>query len=134
MAKRHSTKRNAKRHKAKKPRKAAMAARKAHKKTGKRAGKHVAKAARRRASKRSRNAARMAPAAPIMIPIRAAAQPAKHAHPAKMPALPAYSRDAVMNALVGMLILIAVVSAGIFYPQMKSHDRALTAAPSATHR
>jgi hypothetical protein len=47
-----------------------------------------------------------------------------------LPAMPfGYSRDSVVNALVLMLILVALVSAGIFYPQTKSPHQAWTAAP-----
>ena len=47
----------------------------------------------------------------------------------RLPAMPFnYSHDSVMNVLVGMLILFAVVSAGIFYPQTTTTEQALTAA------
>ena len=39
-----------------------------------------------------------------------------------------------MNVLVGMLILFAVVSAGIFYPQTTTSERALTAAPGVMQK
>ena len=136
MAKtRHAKGRTKRKAPAKKPRKM-MAAKKPARKAAKRGAKRMAKPAARRASKRARHAARMAPAAPIMIPIRAEA-----AKPQAMPAKPAaanmsfsYGGDSVMSALVGLLILIAVVSAGIFYPQIKSHQPSAAAPGTTQHK
>jgi len=56
---------------------------------------------------------------------KSAKRSAKHARksdkmPPWMPARPfGYSRDSVMNALAGVLILFALISAGIMYPQPK---------------
>ena len=77
---------------------------------------------------------KLAARTPIMIPIKTGmmkkAKPADPANPLgiSLASIPfGYGRDAVMNALVGMLILVAVVSAGIFYPQTKTTQQALTA-------
>ena len=116
---------------AKKPRKAMkMAAKtavrksaKAHKKRmakpGKKAGKMAAKHAKKHASNRA-----------IMIPIESGKAKADPANPLciTIPAMPfGYSRDSVMNALVVMLMLFALIGAGVFYPQTKAPQQALTA-------
>ena len=122
MAKtRHSKGRTKRNRTAKKPRKRVMAAKKAVKKTGKRGAKRRAKP--RKAAKHAHKPAAMAPAKPIMISIKTEpAKPAAHA-PVNMPAMPSgFGGDSVMGALVALLILIAVVSAGIFYPQTKAHQ------------
>ena len=73
----------------------------------------------------------------IVIPVKAGANKpgvARKTGPANplginLPAMPFnYSHNSVMNVLVGMLILFAVVSAGIFYPQTTTTEQALTAA------
>ena len=131
MAKtRHAKGRTKRKSPAKKPRKMMAAKKKPSRKTAKRGAKRTAKPAARRASKRARHAARMATAAPIMIPIKTETpMPARQAAPVarSMPAMPSgHGGDSIMTALVGLLILIAVVSAGIFYPQTKTANQALT--------
>jgi len=113
---------------AKKPRKTmAAAARKAVRKSARRGAKRVAKPAGKHAAKRVFKAVRV-PTAPIMIPIKTeTAMPAEPTAPAamSMPSLPfGYGRDSIMNMLAIMLILIAVISAGIFFPQIKAPNQA----------
>ena len=124
MAKRHN-KRSTKRHKAaKKPRK--MAA-KGTRKTAKR-GKRSAKPA-----KRARKPAKAAPSHPIMIPINIATEKL-----ASLPSLPAkplgYSRDSFVNALAAVLILFALIGAGILYPQPKPHQSLSAPAPAVMQK
>jgi hypothetical protein len=89
-------------------------------KPAKKAGKHAAKRARKST----------AHSGPIMLPVKA--RKAKRADPTnplgiRLPKIPfGYSRDSVMSALVVMLILFAVIGAGVFYPQTKAPQQSLT--------
>jgi hypothetical protein len=114
---------------------AAAAAKPATRRKAKKAkpGKKAAGRAAKPAARRMRAAA---PKKAIVIPVTTGAiktPAAPKADPANplgftMPAMPFnYSRDSVMNVLVGMLILFAIVSAGIFYPQTTTTSQALTA-------
>jgi hypothetical protein len=122
------------RQKTKKPMTAATAKPATRRKTRK--AKSRRKVTGKAATKRGRKTAAMQ-AKPIIIPVKAGANKpgvARKTGPANplginLPAMPfPYSRDSVMNVLVGMLILFAVVSAGIFYPQTTTTEQALTAA------
>ncbi len=123
MAKRNSKKRGKA---AKKPRKTMKMAAKKTAKAHKKAGKHAARSATMAAHKRAHKSA-------IMIPIKAhKAKPADPVNPLgiTIPAVPfGYSRDSVMNALVVMLILFALIGAGVFYPQVTAPPQALPVAP-----
>ena len=123
------------RRKTKKPLTAAAAKPATRRKTRK--AKSRRKVAGKAAASRTRKAAAMHPK-PIVIPVKTAMAPkADPANPLgiTLPAMPFnYSRDSIMNVLVGMLILFAVVSAGIFYPQTTTSERALTAAPGVMQK
>jgi hypothetical protein len=142
MAKRRSKARgkaSKSRRKAKKPMTAAAAKSATHRMTrmakpGKKATGRTGKSA---AKRRHATATMIARKGTIVIPVKTGAARtgiARKTDPAnplgiKLPAMPFdYSHDSVMNVLVGMLILFAVVSAGIFYPQTTTSERALTAA------
>ena len=52
-----------------------------------------------------------------------------------LPEMPfGYGRDSVVSALVVMLILFAVISAGIFYPQTKAHQQSLMMTPATMQK
>ncbi len=139
MAKRRSKRRgkaSAKsRRKSKRPMTAAAAKPAARRKARK--AKSRRKVTGKAAASRTRKTAAMRPK-PIVIPVKTGNAPkADPANPLgiTLPAMPFnYSRDSIMNVLVGMLILFAVVSAGIFYPQTTTTERALTAAPGVMQK
>lgn len=138
MAKRRSKRRgkaSAKsRRKSKRPMTAAAAKPAARRKARK--AKSRRKVTGKAAASRTRKTAAMRPK-PV-IPVKTGNAPkADPANPLgiTLPAMPFnYSRDSIMNVLVGMLILFAVVSAGIFYPQTTTTERALTAAPGVMQK
>jgi hypothetical protein len=134
-SKRHGKASAKSRRKTKRPMTAAAAKPATRRKTRK--AKSRSKVAGKAAASRTRKTAAMRPK-PIVIPVKTAMAPKTDpANPLgiTLPAMPFnYSRDSVMNVLVGMLILFAVVSAGIFYPQTTTTERALTAAPGVMQK